>query len=69
MPSKDMRQLLKRVRKLNPGVAQTTSRGGHITLYSKASGNTIFTAAKTPSEYRGLKNTISQMRKAGLRVD
>jgi len=61
---KDMKQLVKKARA--QGWEVTPTRNGHIRFRSP-DGHLIF-GASTPSEYRGMKNKIADLRRAGLKV-
>jgi len=48
------------------GQVDPPTRGGHHKVYYQ--GQLITTLASTPSEYRGRKNDIANLRRAGLRL-
>jgi len=62
--SKDLRRLVKELER--QGYVIVRRRGsGHLAVY-KADGTWVTDLAQTPSEYRGWRNALAALRRAGF---
>lgn len=62
MSSKDIRQLIKKLE--DQGFEVTRSKNGHYAV--RKDGRRVGTLASTPSDPRGTKNAIAQLKRAGF---
>ncbi|QHB37398.1 hypothetical protein I5G58_gp096 [Mycobacterium phage BirdsNest] len=63
---KDVRELLRRIEEAGGEVRPSRSKTGHWKVYK--AGVLIGSLAGTPSDWRGLKNALAQLRRAGLDI-
>lgn len=63
---KDMNQIIKRLEREGLVVAKVCVNSGHLRLIL-ASG-AVYTSAKTPSDYRGLRNLEADVRRLNRRT-
>ena len=62
--TRDMQELMHRVRR-TPGYEVKLTKGGHWQVRD-LEGHILVTAGSTPSDWRAIKNVISQLRNAGV---